>query len=422
MGQGSIEALVPRGLLGSGMIFSEAPVSIEGLVAARIIWNEGLIIQIESIALPKDRSLDLLLPRLVEPHAHIDKAFSWKKFPNLKGTYEGALNTNLREYEERTVEKVIIRAEKSLDIAIKNGLRAIRTHIDSFGLDSAITWERLIDLKKKSSDLIKLQFVGLVPLEYWDSGEGNLLASRIASLGGLLGAVIAPPFKNKRTYDLIKNMLLLASKLECGVDFHIDESIQFPGLGLKQLIRVLEDFDFKIPITCSHLSSMSLLPSRQLKILADKLAKYKVNVVALPLTNAWLLGRSENQTPYKRPFAPIIQLQQAGVNVSVGGDNVQDPWFPMGNFDPISLISFSIPLAQLSPWQRLGLSPFTLAPSLMMGLDWDSNIDIGKPADFILLKGSSWMEALALPTHRKVMVNGLWLDANNSKVGNQIEF
>ena len=418
MGQGSIEALVPRGLLGSGMTFSEAQVTLEGLVAARIAWEEGRIIQIESISLSQGRSLDLLLPRLVEPHAHIDKAFSWEEFPNLKGTYKGALNTNLREYKERTVEKVIIRAEKSLDIAMRNGLRAIRTHIDSFGLNSEITWERLIDLKKKWSDLIQLQFVGLVPLEYWDSGEGKLLASRIASLGGLLGAVIVPPFKNKRTYYLIKNMLILASKLGCGVDFHIDESIQYPGAGLKQLIRVLDEYQFKIPITCSHSSSMSLLPSRQLKVLADKLAKYKVNVIALPLTNAWLLGRSENQTPYKRPLAPIIQLQKAGVNVSVGGDNVQDPWFPMGNFDPISLISFSIPLAQLSPWERLGLSPFTSAPSLMMGLDWDSIIDIGNPADFILLKGSSWIEALALPTHRKVMVNGLWLDTNDSKLSN----
>ena len=149
MGQGSIEALVPRGLLGSGMTFSEAQVTLEGLVAARIAWEEGRIIQIESISLSQGRSLDLLLPRLVEPHAHIDKAFSWEEFPNLKGTYKGALNTNLREYKERTVEKVIIRAEKSLDIAMRNGLRAIRTHIDSFGLNSEITWERLIDLKKK---------------------------------------------------------------------------------------------------------------------------------------------------------------------------------------------------------------------------------------------------------------------------------
>ena len=418
MGDGSIEALVPRGLLGSGMAFSEVPVTFDGLVAARITWNEGLILQIEPIACTQGRAMDLLLPRLVEPHAHIDKAFSWKNFPNLGGTYEGALNTNLREYKERTVENVITRAEKSLDIAINNGLRAIRTHIDSFGLNSYITWERLVDLRRKFSDLIQLQFVALVPLEYWNTGEGNLLASRISSLGGLLGAVIIPPFNKKRTYYLIKNMLILADKLQCGVDLHIDESIKNPGAGLNQLIRVLEDSELKIPITCSHSSSMSLLSSRQLEIMAKKLAKYKVNVVALPLTNAWLLGRSENQTPYKRPLAPILQLQNAGVNVSVGGDNVQDPWFPMGNFDPISLISFSIPLAQLSPWQRLGLSPFTSAPSFMMGLQWDGTIQIGSPADFILLQGSSWMEALALPTDRKVMINGSFLDSNESKFRN----
>ena len=47
-----------------------------------------------------------MLPRLVEPHAHIDKAFTWKKFPNLDGTYKGALTANLSEIENRTSIKV----------------------------------------------------------------------------------------------------------------------------------------------------------------------------------------------------------------------------------------------------------------------------------------------------------------------------
>ena len=98
---------------------------------------------------------------------------------------------------------------------------------------------------------------------------------------------------------------------------------------------------------------MGLLPKRRLKRLADRLAHHGVNAVALPMTNAWLLGRKNRKTPLTRPIAPISQLQQAGVTVAIGGDNVQDPWFPIGDFDPVSLMSFSMVLAQLAPWNRL---------------------------------------------------------------------
>jgi cytosine deaminase len=68
--------------------------------------------------------------------------------------------------------------------------------------------------------------------------------------------------------------------------------------------------------------------------LAERMALHNIRVVALPLTNGWLLGRQDFATPLRRPLAPIRQLQRAGVCVAVGGDNVQDPWFPAGNFDP----------------------------------------------------------------------------------------
>jgi len=42
-----------------------------------------------------------------------------------------------------------------------------------------------------------------------------------------------------------------------------------------------------------------------------------VAVVALPLTNLWLLGKREGHTPWRRPQAPVQQLQAAGVPCAV---------------------------------------------------------------------------------------------------------
>ncbi len=407
---GSVEAFVPRGLVGNGRDVLGAPVTFDGLCFLRISWLRGRITSIEAIEQNHRSQEKLLLPRLLEPHTHIDKAFTWGMNPNLVGTYSAALAANLQEHQTRTANEVRLRAERSITLGLRNGLRAVRSHIDSFGLGVDQIWEVLIDLRRKWKPLIDLQLVAMVPLEYWNTALGNDLAARISHFGGLLGGVLAPPFKEKILRDSLLQMFQLASKFGCGVDLHIDEADTHPGDGLKQLVQVLDQSEINIPITCSHSSSMGLLPPKELKLLANRLAEHHVNVVALPLTNAWLLGRQPMSTPVIRPLAPIFQLQQAGVKVAVGGDNVQDPWFPGGNFDPLALMAFALPIAQLAPWKRLGLAPFTTSASSLMNLEWDGTFIAGAPADFILLEAGSWSEVLSMPTKRRVIIQGRWFD------------
>ena len=405
-GQGSIEAWFPRGLVCNGEDVLSSPATPEGLCPLRISWEMGRINNIEVIENYNEISQKLVLPRFVEPHTHIDKGFTWQKFPNLAGTYERALEENLREHKLRTPEVVRIRATKALRLALKNGVRAIRTHIDSFGIVGEQSWDVVNNLKIEWQNLIELQCVALVPLEYWSCQEGTLLAMKVSNQGGFLGGVLVPPFDRKKAYRDLLNLINLANKIDCGIDLHIDEASIFPGEGIQLLTRALDSIDCKVPITCSHLSSMAFLSHRRLKHLSDRLAHHNISVIALPLTNAWLLGRQERATPLKRPLAPIRQLQQAGISVAIGGDNIQDPWFPLGNLDPILLMSSSMTITQLAPWERLGLSAYiTSAPSLM-GLEWDGTIRRDAPADFVVFEASSWSEAMSSNSSRQNIING----------------
>ncbi len=409
----SLKALVPRGLIDPALDLLGSAITVDGLCPICISWNQNRITKLEAIDIHSEPSLKLILPRFVETHAHIDKAFTWKNYPNLLGTYSGALNANLKEHQMRSPEQLIWRAEKSMKIALKNGFRAIRTHVDIFGTLAEETWEILIDLQKQWQRFLQIQLVAMAPLEYWSTQKGKSFARRIAFNGGLIGGVLVPPFNSKDTRKFLKEMLSLANQLGAEVDLHIDESSSLPAAGVKELIAILDQMDFRVPLTCSHLSSMGLLPKRSIRHLADRLAHHEVNVVALPLTNAWLLGRQPGVTPTKRPLAPLAQLQKAGVNVSIGGDNVQDPWFPGGSFDPLSLMASSMTIAQLEPWNRLGLAPFTTSASRIMNLEWDCTFSIGSPAEFIYLEASSWIEALFALPRRKVLIGGKFLDEDN---------
>ena len=401
---GSLNILVPRSLCS---VSNEIKLKVnnEGLTPITISWDNGIVSSIESNH-NEMACKEILFPRFVESHAHIDKSFSWSNFPNIKSNYENALTVNLEEHISRTKEIVFKRAEDSIETAIKNGYRAIRTHVDTYLNQDIEIWFALFNLKRKYSETLKLQFVALAPLDYWSSEKGEKLAREMKKNDGILGGVIVPPFNKKKSTQLIINTLLLAEKHQLEVDFHIDESSSQAGAGIKLLIKILNKLKIKVAITCSHLSSLSLLKDEEIYIIGNELAEKNIKVIALPLTNFWLLNRNERITPRERPIAPIKQLQNSFVDVSIGSDNVQDSWYPFGNFDPFYLMTLSIPMMQLNPWERLSLSALCTAPSRVLNLPWDGIIKVGCPADFIVIEAVNWADIFKGNLKRKIFIKG----------------
>jgi cytosine deaminase len=382
----------------------------DGLVPVQLELQAGRVAAIRPLA--SSQGLPLALTPLVEAHAHLDKAFSWVEHPNRSGQMATALSVNLREGEQRTLEQVRQRAGRGLDQAWRYGLRAIRSHIDSGGPGAAASWEAVLELKQHWLGRVELQLVALVPISHWSTEAGRALAERVAQAGGLLGGVLGPPYpRARRDRQALQEMLQLAEQLGCGIDLHVDESGEAPGQGVALLLEQLERRRPELPITCSHASSMGLLPLAAQQRLAERLARLQVEVVALPTTNLWLLGRRGDDDLAQRPLAPVRQLQRAGVVVAVGGDNVQDPWDPGSDFDPLELLRLASRVCHCSPWQRQGLTPFTTAPARMLGLAWDGIVRQGSPADLVITSATRWSELLARPPQRRVLRSGQWLPA-----------
>ena len=402
---GNAEVLIPRTLF-SIEDSDNLIVDNEDLSSVFIAWEKGIVSDLKPISIKNKKPKKILFPRFVETHAHFDKSFTWGEFPNFKSNYKEALLVNLEEHKTRTNNKVIERVEKSLNLAIKNGYRAIRSHIDTFDSQDKNIWIELLDLQKRYTSLIKLQFVALAPLEFWNTSNGEELAERFSRHKGILGGVVVPPFKKREIKSLLSKMLLLADRYKLEIDLHIDESTIEPGAGIKILLETIEKLNIKVPITCSHLSSILSLNNNEILSIGRKIAEKNIKVVALPLTNFWLLNRDDENTSLNRPVAPVKQLQNSLVDVSIGSDNVQDPWYPFGNFDPFYLMSCVIPMLQLSPWERITLSSFLLAPSRLLNLGWDGLVKKGCPADFVILDAEKWADIFSSNLKRKVFIKG----------------
>ncbi len=401
---GKSQVLIPRYLC---ELEQEANIRVnnEGLSPVEISWEKGFVSNIKSLKEGRNLINKILFPRFVESHAHFDKSFSWMNYPNLQSNYENALSVNLEEHVTRTASTVLKRAEKSLNLAIRNGYRAIRTHIDTYNFQDKEIWPKLFNLQKKYSEFLNLQFVSLAQIDFWGTNEGDLFAKNFKLNNGILGGVLVPPFDRPRIIKNLSDMLILAEKYKLEVDLHIDESSVEPGSGMKILLSTIEKLNSNIKVTCSHSSSLLLLKDNDLTKLADKMLKKNITVIALPLTNFWLLNRKEKNT-ISRPVAPIKQLQKAFIDVSIGSDNVQDPWYPFGNFDPFYLMSHAMPMLQLNPWDRLSLSAIFNSPSRLLNLNWDGVVKKGCPADFVIVEGNCWGDIFSGNIKRKIIIKG----------------
>lgn len=401
---------VPRALVeppSSGWPAADA----DGLITVVLEHRLGRWIGLRAASRQEQPAL-MALPPLVEPHAHLDKVYSWPEAQNRTGTMAEALKANRAEHNLRQADRVAERAERALREAWQFGLRAIRSHIDSLGPGADPAWQVLPELADTWRDRIALQLVAMVPIGHWSTAQGENLAAEVAARGGLLGGVIGPPFRRgPGEAKALEALVRLADRHGCGIDLHVDEGDDAPGQGVRLLCSVLERLGLRPPITCSHAASMALLPEPALTALAERMAALDLSVVALPRTNQYLLSRQEGRTPLLRPLAPIRQLQAAGVTVAVGIDNVQDPWFPGGDFDPLALLRDAVTMTHLLPWQRCGLAPFTTAPARLLQLPWDGVIRLGGPADLIVIEAHRWTELLIRSPQRRVLRSGSWLPA-----------
>ncbi|KKZ15265.1 MAG: hypothetical protein TH68_01280 [Candidatus Synechococcus spongiarum 142] len=382
----------------------------DGLVNLALTINGATVTRIEPLPQIAKPHLPLALPAAVEPHCHLDKAFTWSRAPNPSGTIAGALDANLQEHQSRSATAVAERINGALQKAWHHGYRALRSHLDLGWVGSDATLAAVTHMWDIWRDRLQLQAIAMAPLELWSGASGVNLARCMARLGGGLGGALDHHSTQGSPWpQQLAQLLRLAADHGCMVDLHMDETCDPRSRCLEGLLDLLEQEPLPVAITISHGCSLAQHTPEHLRRTAERLAALHVSLVSLPTTNLWLQDRSSRRTPRLRGLAPIHELQDAGVMVAIGGDNVADPWFPGGNFDPVELWRFAIPVTHLHPWEQRGLTPFTSAPAQVLGLSWDGVLRNGCPADLILTAASSWQAVLATPQRLRVLRDGLWL-------------
>jgi cytosine deaminase len=345
----------------------------------------------------------LLTSSLAEPHAHLDKAFLSERVTNPTGDLMGAINAMEANRHLITIDDTISRAERAVRLMVSNGVTAIRTHADVTEWNSLDAIEALTEVRNRTRDIVEMQIVALLgwPLS-GDLGHANLtLGKKAIELGAdMLGGC---PHLDVDPVGANIALLRLATELGCALDLHTDEHTDAHRLSLEDLAERVIATKFQHSVTASHCVSLGMQPEDVQTRISEKVSKANIGVITLPHTNLFLQGRDSTVAP-PRGLTAVRALQNAGVRVAAGADNLQDPFNPVGNGDPLETAALLVLAAHQLPDDAF--ASISNTAKSVMGLP-ETQLNIGALANLMLTPANSIREAIANRSSRlMVMRNG----------------
>jgi len=137
---------------------------------------------------------------------------------------------------------------------------------------------------------------------------------------------------------------------------------------------------------------------------AREVAEAGIAVITLPHTNLFLQGRRRPKaTP--RGLTAITALQEAGVLVAAGADNIQDPFNLVGRSDPLETAALLVMAAHQTPDEAYRM--VTDHARTLLGCP-PAAIQPGATADLVVIDVPSVRAAIAeAPASRRVYRRGV---------------
>ena len=339
----------------------------------------------------------LVTPPFIDPHFHMDATLSLG-LPrmNRSGTLlEGiALWGELRP--TLTVDALVDRALRYCDLAVTQGLLAVRTHVDTSD-PRLVTVEAMLEVKRRVAPYLDLQVVAFPQDGYYRAKDGVASLTRALDMGAdIVGGI--PHFE--RTMEegrtSVEALCRLAADRGLPVDLHCDESDDPLSRHVETLAAQTVRFGLQGRVTGSHLTSMHSMDNYYVSKLIPLMVEAQMNVVPNPLINIMLQGRHDTY-PKRRGMTRVRELMAAGLNVSFGHDCVMDPWYAMGSGDMLEVGHMAIHVAQMGSLEEKSaiFQALTTNSARTMGLQ-GYGLDKGYNADLVVLQARDPAEALRL--------------------------
>lgn len=347
----------------------------------------------------------VIAPPFTDPHFHMDATLSLgSPRLNVSGTLLEGIGLWGELKPLLTVEAVVERALRYCDLAVSQGLLAIRSHVDV--CDDRLTGvEALIEVRKIVAPYIDLQLVAFPQDGLFRSptAEANLL--RALDMGvDVVGGI--PHFERTMADGArsVERLCEIAAERGLMLDLHCDESDDPMSRHVETLAAQTSRLGLGGRVTASHVTAMHSYDNYYASKLIPLIAESGMNVVPNPLINITLQGRSDTY-PRRRGLTRVPELRAAGVNVAFGQDCTMDPWYSLGSADMLDVAHMGVHAVPMTSREAMdwAFTSVTVNGALAMGLP-DPTIRKGGPANMVVLQARDPIEAVRLRATRLAVI------------------
>jgi len=382
----------------------------DGRSGVDIAASGGRIVAIEpSIGAEAGRTIDaggrLVSPPLIDCHFHMDATLSLG-LPRLNQS--GTLLEGIALWGELkpllTAEAVIERALRYCDLAVAQGLLAIRTHVDICD-DRLLAVDALLEVKRKIAPYIDLQLVAFPQDGYYRSPNAANNLERALDKGvDIVGGI---PHFERTMEDGRRSVVALceiAEKRGLMVDMHCDESDDPLSRHIETLTAETVRLGLQGRVAGSHLTSMHSMDNYYASKLLPLIAEAELHAIPNPLINIVLQGRHDTY-PKRRGQTRVPEMRQYGINVAFGQDCTMDPWYSLGSADMLEVAHMGLHVGQLTSREamRFCFEAVTTHPAKVMELD-GYGLAVGNNADMVVLQAADPIEAIRLKARRLAVI------------------
>ncbi|KON89727.1 deaminase [Sporosarcina globispora] len=269
-----------------------------------------------------DAKQKLALPSLRDMHIHIDKTYyggPWKACtPITKGIF-----TRLEEEKEllpKLLPTAQERAEKMIELYLKNGHTHIRTHCNVDPVIGLKNLEATVNALKKYEDVLTYDIVAFPQHGLLRSDSVQLIRDAMKNGATLVGGV-DPATVDRNIEKSLNTIFEIAVEHDRGVDIHIHDPNSLGAFTFERMADYTREAGMAGRVTISHGIALADLEGEALAEMAAILKEQEIDVTTT--------------IPINRTTIPVPALDRYGIPVSVGHDSITDHWSPFGTGNTI---------------------------------------------------------------------------------------
>jgi len=338
----------------------------------------------------------LVSPPFVESHIHLDSALTageprW----NQSGTLFEGIEIWRERKQDLSLEDVKQRAIETLKQQALQGVLFVRSHAD-VSEASLTALKALLEVREEVKDWLTLQVVAFPQDGIYGRAKNDELMEEAMRLGAdVVGGIPHYELTREEGVRSISRIFELAEKYDRLIDIHCDEIDDDQSRFLEVVAAYAIRTGIGSRVTASHTTAFGSYNNAYAFKLLGFLKRTQLNFISNPLINITLQGRTDTY-PKRRGVTRVKELWQQGMNVSLGHDCVQDPWYSLGTGNMLDVASMAIHVCQMTGTSEINAcyNMVTWGGAKTLNILDQYGVEVGKPANLIVLDAIDRYDAI----------------------------